>query len=111
MNRLWICRSTAENITRCEAYEYFKANERYCLVVTDEEPEKMAEVKGKAAESLTMQDWVWISAVGEKIRAEKEYAELQRQHTAFLGRFEDELKKMTKEGKADAGDPDGGGTE
>lgn len=111
MNRLWVCRSTAENIKRCEAYQYFKANDRYCLVITDEEPEKMAEVKGKSAESLTMQDWQWISTVGEKIKAEKEYEAMQREQKEFLERFEAELKKMTKEGNADAGDPDGGGTE
>lgn len=107
MNRLFICRSTAENIERAEKYEYFKANERYCLVITDETPEKMAEVTGEAAKSLTQQDWTWINAVGEKIKADLEYAEFQRKQTEFLKRFEAELKgRMT-----DAGNPDGDGTE
>lgn len=103
MNRLWVCRSTAENIARAEKYEYFKANEKYCLVITDEKPEKMAEVTAEAAKSLTMQDWTWIKAVGERIKAEKEFAEFQRQQKEFLERFENELKgRMT-----DGGSPDG----
>ena len=55
MNKLWVCRSTAENIKRAEKYEYFKANEKYCLVITDETPDKMAEVQGDAVKSLTVQ--------------------------------------------------------
>ena len=103
MNKLWVCRSTAENIARAEKYEYFKANEKYCLVITDETPEKMAEVTEEAAKSLTMQDWTWIKAVGERIKAEIEYAEFQRQQREFLERFENELKgRMT-----DGGSPDG----
>lgn len=109
MNKLWVCRSTAENIERAEKYEYFKANERYCLVITDETPEKMAEVSGDAAKSLTQQDWAWITAVGEKIKADKEYEEFTRQTEDFLNRFEAELKKK-KEGLTDGRDP-GGGTE
>ena len=54
MNKLWVCRSTAENIARAEKYEYFKANDKYCLVITDETPEKMAEVTEDAARSLTV---------------------------------------------------------
>lgn len=104
MNKLWVCRSTAENIARAEKYEYFKANEKYCLVITAETPEKMAEVTPEAAKSLTMQDLTWIKAVGERIKAEKEYAEFQRQQKEFLVRFENELKgRMT-----DGGSPDGG---
>lgn len=107
MNKLWICRSTAENIARAEKYEYFKANERYCLVITDDTPEKMAEVTADAAQSLTVLDWAWITSVGEKIKADLEYAEFQRQQKEFLERFEAELKgRMT-----DAGDPDGGTAE
>ena len=103
MNKLWVCRSTAENIARAEKYEYFKANEKYCLVITDEKPEKMAEVTAEAAKSLTMQDWTWIKTVGERIKAEQEYAEFQRQQKEFLQRFENELKgRMT-----DGGSPDG----
>lgn len=109
MNKLWICRSTAENIERAEKYEYFKANERYCLVITDETPERMAEVTANAARSLTMQDWTWIKAVSEKIKAEKEYAEFQRQQKEFISRFEEELKNA-KERMTDGGDP-GNGTE
>ena len=106
MNKLWVCRSTAENIARAEKDEYFKANEKYCLVVTDETPEKMAEVTEDAARSLTVQDWTWIRAVGEKIRAELEYTAFQREQREFLERFEAELKgRMT-----DGGDP-GDGTE
>ena len=67
MNKLWVCRSTAENIKRAEKYEYFKANDRYCLVITDKTPEKMAEVTDDAVRSLTMQDWAWIQAVGERM--------------------------------------------
>ena len=92
MNRLWICRTTAENIERAEKYAYFKANDKYCLVITDETPEKMAEVTGEAAKSLTMQDWAWITSVGEKIKAEKEYAEFQRQTQEFISRLEHELE-------------------
>ena len=104
MNKLWVCRSTAENIAMAEKYEYFKANAKYCLVITDETPEKMAEVTAEAAKSLTMQDWTWIKAVGEKIKAEKEYAEFQRQQQEFLKRFEEELKgRMT-----DGGEPGNG---
>lgn len=107
MNRLWICRSTAENIKRAEKYEYFKANEKYCLVITEDKPEKMAEVTVEAAKSLTMQDWTWIKAVGERIKADKEYAEFQREQKDFLERFEAELKeRMT-----DAGYPEYDGTE
>lgn len=109
MNKLWVCRTTTENIRRAEKYEYFKANEKYCLVITDEKPEAMAEVTAEAAASLTLQDWAWISAVGEKIKAEKEYEEMQAQQQAFLSRFEAELKKL-KEGSDHAGNPDGGGT-
>ena len=109
MNKLWICRSTAENIERAEKYEYFKANERYCLVITDETPEKMAEVTANAARSLTMQDWTWIKAVGEKIKADKEYAAFQQQQKEFISRFEEELKNA-KERMTDGGDP-GNGTE
>lgn len=106
MNKLWVCRSTAENIARAEKYEYFKANEKYCLVVTDGTPEKMAEVTGDAAKSLTVQDWTWIRAVGEKIKAEQEYSAFQREQREVLERFEAELKgRMT-----DGGDP-GNGTE
>ena len=87
-----------------EKYEYFKANAKYCLVITDETPEKMAEVTAEAAKSLTMQDWTWIKAVGEKIKAEKEYAEFKRQQQEFLKRFEEELKgRMT-----DGGEPGNG---
>lgn len=104
MNKLWVCRSTAENIARAEKYEYFKANEKYCLVITDEVPEKMAEVTDDAAKSLTVQDWTWITAVGEKIKAEKEYEAFQQQQKEFLKRFEAELKgRMT-----DGGDPGNG---
>lgn len=104
MNKLWVCRSTAENIARAEKYEYFKANEKYCLVITDETPEKMAEVTDDAAKSLTVQDWTWITAVGEKIKAEKEYEAFQQQQKEFLKRFEAELKgRMT-----DGGDPGNG---
>ena len=104
MNKLWVCRSTAENIAMAEKYEYFKANAKYCLVITDETPEKMAEVTAEAAKSLTMQDWTWIKAVGEKIKAEKEYAEFKRQQQEFLKRFEEELKgRMT-----DGGEPGNG---
>lgn len=104
MNKLWVCRSTAENIARAEKYEYFKANEKYCLVITDETPEKMAEVTDDAAKSLTVQDWTWITAVGEKIKAEKEYDAFQQQQKEFLKRFEAELKgRMT-----DGGDPGNG---
>ena len=110
MNRLWVCRTTAENIERAEKYEYFKANPKYCLVITDETPERMAEVTGEAAKSLTVQDWTWINSVGEKIRAEQQYKALKEQQEEFLRRFEAELKKQ-KEGLTDAGNPDGGGTE
>ena len=104
MNKLWVCRSTAENIKRAEKYEYFKANEKYCLVITDETPDKMAEVQGDAVKSLTVQDWTWIKAVGEKIKADTEYTAFQQQQKEFLERFEAELKgRMT-----DAGNPDGG---
>lgn len=107
MNKLWICRSTAENIARAEKYEYFKANERYCLIITDETPDKMAEVTVEAAKSLTMQDWTWIKAVGERIKVDREYAEFQREQNEFLERFEAELKgRMT-----DAGNPEHAGTE
>jgi len=106
MNKLWVCRSTAENIARAEKYEYFKANDRYCLVITNETPENMAEVTQEAAKSLTMQDMAWIKTVGEKIKAEKEYAEFQQQQKKFLERFEAELKgRMT-----DGGDSEHGGT-
>lgn len=107
MNRLWVCRSTAENIARAEKYEYFKANEKYCLVITDETPDKMAEVTAEAAKSLTMQDWTWIKAVGERIEAEKEYAEFQRQQREFISRFEKELENA-KERMTDGGEPGNG---
>lgn len=110
MNRLWICRTTAENIRRAEKYQYFKANEKYCLVITDETPEKMAEVTGDAVKSLTQQDWAWIKYVGERIKADAEYAAFQRQQKDFLARFEEELIKQ-KEGLTDGGNPDGGGKE
>lgn len=109
MNKLWVCRSTAENIARAEKYEYFKANEKYCLVIADEAPEKMAEVTAEAAKSLTMQDWAWIKAVSERIKAEKEYAEFQRQTDEFISRFEEELKNA-KERMTNGRDP-GSGTE
>ena len=111
MNRLWICRTTAENIERAEKYQYFKANEKYCLVITDEQPEKMAEVTGDAVKSLTQQDWAWIKYVSERIKADAEYAAFQRQQKDFLVRFEEELIKKQKEGLTDGGNPDGGGTE
>lgn len=107
MNKLWVCRTTAENIERAEKYEHFKANSKYCLVITDETPEKMAEVTAEAAKSLTMQDWAWITSVGEKLKAEAEYNAFQRQTREFLDRFEAELIKQ-KEGLTDAGKPDGG---
>lgn len=107
MNKLWVCRSTAENIERAEKYPYFKANQKYCLVITDETPEKMAEVSADAAKSLTLQDWEWIKAVGEKIKAEAEYAAFQQQQKEFLKRFEAELKERMN----DARSPDGSGTE
>lgn len=107
MNRLWVCRSTAENIARAEKYEYFKANDKYCLVITDETPEKMAEVTEDAARSLTVQDWTWIKAVGDKIKAEQEYQALQEKQKEFLERFEAELIKA-KEGLTDGGDPGNG---
>jgi len=104
MNKLWVCRSTAENIARAEKYEYFKANEKYCLVITDDTPEKMAEVTAEAAKSLTMQDWTWIKAAGEKIKAEQEYDLFQRQQAEFLERFENELKgRMTNGGSPNGG--------
>ena len=107
MNRLWVCRSTAENITRAERYEYFKANDKYCLVITDETPEKMAEVTDDAALSLTTQDWEWIKTVGAKIKAEQEFKAFAEKQREFLERFEEELKgRMT-----DGGHPDGDGTE
>ena len=110
MNRLWVCRSTAENIERAEKYEYFKANEKYCLVITDETPEKMAEVTGDAVKSLTAQDWAWINSVGAKIKAEREYKAFEAEQKQFLERFEDELIKR-KEGLTDGGHPGDGGTE
>ena len=106
MNRLWVCRSTAENIERAEKYEYFKANEKYCLVITDETPEKMAEISGDAAKSLTDQDWEWIKTVGEKIKAERELKAFTEKQKDFLVRFEDELKERMK----DAGNLYGNGT-
>lgn len=106
MNKLWVCRSTAENIERAEKYEYFKANERYCLVITDETPEKMAEISGDAARSLTAQDWEWIKTVGDKIKAEQELKAFTEKQKDFLVRFEEELKgRMT-----DGGNSDGVGT-
>lgn len=106
MNRLWVCRSTAENIERAEKYEYFKANEKYCLVITDETPEKMAEISGDAARSLTAQDWAWIKTVGDKIKAEQELKAFSEKQKDFLVRFEEELKgRMT-----DGGNSDGVGT-
>lgn len=110
MNRLWVCRSTAENIARAEKYEYFKANAKYCLVITDETPEKMAEITGDAVRSLTVQDWAWIKSVGDKIRTEEEYREFQRQQREFISRFEEELKNA-KEGLTDGGDHESGRTE
>ena len=110
MNKLWICRTTAENIERAEKYEYFKANDKYCLVVTDETPEKMAEVTADAAKSLTAQDWAWITSVGEKIRAEAEYTSFQRETKEFISRFEKELENA-KGRMTDGGSPDGGGKE
>lgn len=107
MNKLWVCRSTAENITRAEKYEYFKANDKYCLVITDETPDKMAVVAGDAVRSLTAQDWAWIKTVGEKIKAETEYSVFQQQQKEFLERFEEELKERMN----NAGNPDGDGTE
>lgn len=107
MNRLWVCRPTAENIERAEKYKYFKANDRYCLVITDETPEKMAEVTEDAARSLTVQDWAWIQAVGEKIKAEKEYAAFERQTKEFISRFEEELRSA-KERMTDGGEPGSG---
>lgn len=104
MNKLWICRSTAENIARAEKYEYFLANNRYCLVITDETPDKMAEVTEEAAKSLTAQDWAWIRAAGEKIKAEQEYNEFQRMQRDFLVRFEEELRGRMPNG----GEPGGG---
>ena len=84
MNRLWVCRSTAENITRAEKYEYFKANDKYCLVITDEEPTAMAEITGDAVRSLTVQDWEWIKSVGAKIKAEQEYKAFEQEQKKFL---------------------------
>lgn len=110
MNKLWVCRSTAENIARAEKYEYFKANEKYCLVITDDTPEKMAEVTDDTAKSLTVQDWTWITAVGEKIKAEKEYEAFREEQKKFLERFEAELIKQ-KEGLTDGGNSEHGGTE
>lgn len=110
MNKLWICRSTAENIERAEKYEYFKANEKYCLIITDQTPEKMAEVTKDAAVYLAMQDWAWIKAVGAKIKAEREYDEFTEKSKEFIRRFEDELIKA-KEGLTDAGNSEGGRTE
>ena len=110
MNRLWVCRSTAENITRAEKYEYFKANDKYCLVITDEEPEAMAEVTGDAARSLTIQDWEWIKSVGAKIKAEQEYKAFEAEQKKFLERFEAELIKA-KEGLDNAGSHNGGTAE
>lgn len=98
MNKLWVCRSTAENIARAEKYEYFKANQKYCLVITDDTPEKMARVDEEVAKSLTMQDWTWIKAAGEKIKAEQEYAAFQKQQKEFLERFEKELKERMADG-------------
>lgn len=109
MNKLFVCRSTAENIKRCEEYRFFKANDLYCLVITDETPEAMAEVDETAAKDLTRQDWAWISAVGDTIKAEAEYARFQTETQNFLRRFEEELIRE-KEGSDHAGDPDGGGT-
>lgn len=106
MNRLWVCRSTAENIERAEKYEYFKANSKYCLVITDETPEKMAEITGDAAKSLTLQDWAWIKTVGDKIKAEQEYEAFKTEQEQFLERFEAELIKA-KEGLEHGGDPGG----
>lgn len=106
MNKLWVCRSTAENIERAEKYEYFKASEKYCLVITDETPEKMAEISGDAAKSLTEQDWEWIKTVGEKIKAERELKAFAEKQKDFLVRFEDELKERMK----DAGYLYGNGT-
>lgn len=109
MNRLWVCRSTAENIARSEKYPYFKANEKYCLVITDDTPEKMAEVTPEAARSLTRQDWEWIHSVSEKIRAEREYSQFQQKQREFLSHFEQELKNA-KERMTNGGEP-GSGTE
>lgn len=110
MNKLWVCRSTAENIARAEKYEFFKANDKYCLVITDETPEKMAEVTSDAARSLTVQDWEWIKTVGAKIKEEQEYAAFDRQTKEFVSRLEAELKNA-KERMENAGNPDGDGTE
>lgn len=102
MNRLWVCRSTAGNIARAEKYEFFKANDKYCLVITDETPEKMAEVTSDAARSLTVQDWEWIRTVGAKIKAEQEYKAFAEKQKEFLERFEEELKgRMTNVGNSD----------
>ena len=109
MNKLWVCRSTAENITRAEKFEYFKANEKYCLVITDKTPEKMAEVTSDAARSLTMQDWEWIQAVGAKIKAEQELKAISERQKEVLERFEEELIKA-KGRMTDGGHPDGDGT-
>lgn len=97
MNKLWVCRSTAENIARAEKYEYFKANEKYCLVITDDTPEKMAKVTDDAAKSLTVQDWTWITAVGAKIKAEQEYKAFQEEQKSFLNA----LKKNSSNRKRD----------
>ena len=110
MNRLWVCRSTAENIARAEKYEYFKANSQYCLVITDETPEKMAEVDGDAAKSLTVQDWTWINSVSAKIKADQEYKAFQEEQNTFLKRFEAELIKQ-KEGLTHGRNPSESGTE
>ena len=108
-NKLWVCRSTAENIARAEKYEYFKANDKYCLVITAETPERMAEVTPEAAQSLTMQDWAWIKSVGAKIKADKEYAEFQREQREFISRFEEELENA-KRRMTDGGNSEHGGT-
>lgn len=107
MNKLWICRSTDENIARAEKYEYFKANAKYCLVITEETPDKMAQVTDEAARSLTMQDWAWITTVGAKIKAEREYAEFQQRQREFISRFEKELE-IAKGRMTDGGNPEGG---
>lgn len=109
VNRLYVCRSTAENIKRAEKFKYFKANERYILVISEDAPDRMAEITGDTAGSLTQQDWAWINAVGDSIKAEKDYEEFSRQSKEFIKRFEDELIKR-KEGLENGGSS-GDGTE
>lgn len=108
-NRLWGGASTPENLKYIRRFPHHFANEDHCLVVSDRKPRRFIEMTDEFLKRFGPDDWRWVYGLTDEIleRELREDPDRGRaaliEQSAFLERFEEELKRRREQGY-DAGD-------